>query len=226
MSNFSDLSNEMNEKKEEKIQNEAENVENKVKNNSLDEIDNLTEENKQLKEKITELEAQLKEIQNAARVIKAAFENYKLDVEKQIKDSTRSTALRIMRAMIPVIDDFKRAFKHFEVDRDLEKFKFGIEKIYEKFVKILENEGLKQIDASGRFDPFNHEALEREERDDVEEYTITEVLEDGYTFNGQVIKPSKVRVAVKPRKKASDESIEQNLENQTEDNGENIRGEA
>ena len=35
----------------------------------------------------------------------------------------------------------------------------------------------------------------------MEEYTITEIIEDGYTFNGQVIKPAKVKVAIKPRKK-------------------------
>jgi len=215
------MSDKINEKKEEKMENVVENTnENTINNESID----LAEENKKLKEKITELESQLKEIQNAARVIKAAFENYKLDVEKQIKDSTRSAVLRILRAMIPVLDDFKRAFKHFENDKDLEKFKVGVEKIYEKFVKTLENEGLKQIDASGKFDPFNHEALEREERDDVEEYTITEVLEDGYTFHGSVIKPTKVRVAVKPKKKPSESTDVPNtsLEQANEDN----RGEA
>jgi len=161
----------------------------------------LSEENKKLKEKITELENQLKEIQNAARIIKATFENYKLDVERQIRDATKSTALRIVKALIPILDDFKRAFKYYDSDKDLEKFKLGVEKIYEKLLKTLENEGLRIIDASGKFDPFNHEAFEKEERDDVEEYTILEVIEDGYTFNGQVVKPTKVRVAIKPRKK-------------------------
>lgn len=161
----------------------------------------LSEENKQLKEKIAELENQLKEIQNAARIIKATFENYKLDVDRQIKDATKSTALRIVKALIPILDDFKRAFKYYDSDKDLEKFKLGVEKIYEKLLKTLENEGLRIIDASGKFDPFNHEAFEKEERDDVEEYTILEVIEDGYTFNGQVVKPTKVRVAIKPRKR-------------------------
>jgi len=161
----------------------------------------LSEENKQLKEKIAELENQLKEIQNAARIIKATFENYKLDVDRQIRDATKSTALRMVKALIPILDDFKRAFKYYDSDKDLEKFKLGVEKIYEKLLKTLENEGLRIIDASGKFDPFNHEAFEKEERDDVEEYTILEVIEDGYTFNGQVVKPTKVRVAIKPRKK-------------------------
>ncbi len=160
----------------------------------------LSEENKQLKDKIADLEEQLKEIQNAARVIKASFENYKADVDRQLRDISRSTALRIMKVLIPIVDDFKRAFKHYDISNDLEEFYNGTKKIFEKFEKALENEGLKVIDACGKFDPFIHEALDREERDDVEEYSILEVLEDGYTFNGQVVKPTKVRVAVRTRK--------------------------
>ncbi|MEJ5258208.1 MAG: nucleotide exchange factor GrpE [Fervidobacterium sp.] len=190
--------------KERKLENLDE-AENRVVGDNLtenkEETPNLEKENRELKERISELEAQLKEIQNAARVIKATFENYKLDADRQIRDASRTTALRIMKTMIPLLDDFKRAFKHLELSNNLEEFKIGVEKIYEKFVRTLENEGLKQIDASGKFDPFNHEAFEREEREDLEEYTITEIIEDGYTFNGQVIKPAKVKVAIKPRKK-------------------------
>ncbi|MEN6590253.1 MAG: nucleotide exchange factor GrpE [Fervidobacterium sp.] len=177
----------------------------------------LSEENKQLKDKIADLEEQLKEIQNAARIIKASFENYKMDVDRQLRDISRSTALRIMKVLIPIVDDFKRAFKHYDISNDLEEFYNGTKKIFEKFEKTLENEGLKVIDASGKFDPFNHEALDREERDDVEEYSILEVLEDGYTFNGQVVKPTKVRVAVKPRKPREEGKIVENESVETQE---------
>ncbi|HCL98563.1 MAG TPA: nucleotide exchange factor GrpE [Fervidobacterium sp.] len=177
----------------------------------------LSEENKQLKDKIADLEEQLKEIQNAARLIKASFENYKMDVDRQLRDVSRSTALRIMKVLIPIVDDFKRAFKHYETSNDLEEFYNGTKKIFDKFTKTLENEGLKVIDTSGKFDPFNHEALDREERDDVEEYSILEILEDGYTFNGQVVKPTKVKVAVKPRKPRQEEK---NVENDGAENQE------
>lgn len=177
----------------------------------------LSEENRQLKDKISDLEGQLKEIQNAARIIKASFENYKMDVDRQLRDISRSTALRIMKVLIPIVDDFKRAFKHYEMSSNLEEFYNGTKKIFEKFEKTLENEGLKVIDASGKFDPFNHEALDREERDDVEEYSILEVLEDGYTFNGQVVKPTKVRVAVKPRRPYQEGNITEKNVVETQD---------
>lgn len=190
------------EKEEKKQQNTENNEIKEIQENTSEEnsVQNIEDENKQLKEKVAELEAQLKEIQNAARFIKASFENYKLDVERQLKENTRSTALRIFRNLIPIVDDFKRALNYYNQTQDLEEFYKGTQKIIEKFFKTLENEGLKPIDTSGRFDPFLHEAVEREEREDVEEYTIIETIEEGYTYNGQVIKPAKVKVAIKPRK--------------------------
>lgn len=157
-------------------------------------------ENERLRERVAELESQLRELQNAARLIKANFENYRQDAERQLRDATKAAVLRVVRSLLPVLDDLKRAFRYFEVSRDLEEFYRGVSKISEKLFKILENEGLRVIETSGRFDPFAHEAFEREERDDVEEYTVLETIEDGYVFNGVVVKPAKVKVAVKPRK--------------------------
>lgn len=174
---------------------------------------NYEEENRQLKEKVNELEIQLKEIQNAARAIKAAFENYKMDIERQIKDVSKNTSLRILKTLIPIIDDFKRAFSYYEKSHDLEEFYNGMKKIFDKFSKTLENEGLKTIETSGKFDPFNHEALEREERDDVDEYSILEVIEDGYTYNGYVIKPAKVKVSIKPRKNQRNDQAQSEEQN-------------
>lgn len=193
----------------EKEKNVNQNVESVESQSSPANSVNHEEENKQLREKINELEAQLREIQNAARSIKAAFENYKMDTERQIKDISKNTAIRILKTLIPVVDDFKRAFNYYEKSQDLVEFYNGMKKIFDKFSKTLENEGLRTIDVSGKFDPFNHEAFEREERIDVEEYSILEVIEDGYMLNGYVVKPAKVKVAVKPRKI---EKIEQNIE--------------
>jgi len=219
---------------EEKRINEAQqqiqnNSENSNKINQREEIsqvnqNELSEENKQLKEKIAELENQLKEIQkcctyNQSQHLKIT--NWTLIGKLE---SNESTALRIVKALIPILDDFKRAFKYYESDKDLEKFKLGVEKIYEKLLKTLENEGLRIIDASGKFDPFNHEAFEKEERDDVEEYTILEVIEDGYTFNGQVVKPTKVRVAIKQGKGKKIPKITQLTTSKTDENQIENRG--
>ncbi len=164
-----------------------------------------------LKEKIKELEEQLKEWQNNAKYIKAAFENYRYDSEKALKDSSKRTAERIAKNFIDVLEDFRRAFKHYEQSKDLESFYVGVSKIYSNIVRILENEGLKRIELSGTFDPFVCEAVEKVETEELPEYSIAEVFEDGYRFYEKVLKPAKVKVAVKPRK------VEKKEEKQTEE---------
>ena len=52
------------------------------------------------------------------------------------------------------------------------------------------------MDCEGKkFDPYQHEALLVEERDDVPENTIIEVIDKGYFFNNEVLKPAGVKVS-------------------------------
>lgn len=103
--------------------------------------------------------------------------------------------------LIPVLDDFERALNQGE-KRDA--FYEGVKMIYKKLLNVLEKEGLTKIHVGEKFDPFEHEAVERVETEDVEEYTVLEVVESGYKFHGKVLKPAKVKVAVKPRKKEAE----------------------
>ncbi len=185
----------MEEKEKQQVEQRKQNEQN-IQNNDSKELSEI----ESLKEKIKELEEQLKEWQNNAKYIKAAFENYKYDSEKALKDTSKRTAERIVRNFIDVLEDFRRAFKHYEQSKDLESFHVGVSKIYSNIVRILENEGLKRIELSGTFDPFVCEAVEKVESEELPEYSIVEVYEDGYRFHEKVLKPAKVKVAVRPRK--------------------------
>ncbi|MBO8160854.1 MAG: nucleotide exchange factor GrpE [Thermosipho sp. (in: Bacteria)] len=155
---------------------------------------------KEMEEKIVELENQLKEFENYARILKSQFENYKKDVQKEKDQIVVTVTGRIVEKFITVIDDFKRAFGNVEEEvKDTNFFK-GVELIYKNLKKILDNLGLKEIKVGDKFDPFEHEAVEKVEVEDKEEYSIIEVVEDGYKFKDRVIKPAKVKVTVKPRR--------------------------
>ena len=189
------------EKKNIKNQNESKKINDEAKKTS-DEKSKVKELEKIISEqetKIKELENQLKEFENYARIIKAQFENYKKDVEKEKEQMSISTTGRIVEK-IPIIDDFKRAFKNSDDEIKKTQFHKGMELIYKNLLKILENLGLKEIEVGEKFDPFEHEAVERIEDEEKEEYSIIEVVEDGYKFKGRVIKPVKVKVSIKPRR--------------------------
>lgn len=66
--------------------------------------------------------------------------------------------------------------------------------IGEELYDALSRRGLKRIDAFGRFDPAVHKAVRMAEGDSVDVSAISQVVRDGYTFNGRVIRPAEVVV--------------------------------
>jgi molecular chaperone GrpE len=81
-----------------------------------------------------------------------------------------------------------------------------------KLRKVLEQEGVTPIESpEGKvFDPTRHNAIAAVERDDVADSTVVEEIRKGYMMRGKVIRPTIVRVAVKPKQN-------QNISNQTEE---------
>lgn len=152
---------------------------------------------KELEAKVEELEKRLKEMEEYAKRLKAEYENFREEVAREKQEIIKNASEYIVSKLIPILDDFERALKHTKND---ETFVKGVEIIYKRLMNTLENEGLSKIEIGEKFNPFEHEAVEKIETEDVEEYTILEKIENGYKFHGRVIKPAKVKVAIKPRK--------------------------
>ena len=173
--------------------------------------ENKTEELEELKKELEELEKKYKELEDYTKRLKAEFENYKNIVSKEKRDIMRNATEYIIEKLLPVLDDFERAFSNLntEDEKSLMAFVEGVKLIYKKLWNILENEGLVKIKVEGlKFDPFEHEVVEKVESDEHEEFTILEEIEGGYKFHSKVLKPAKVKVAVKPNVGGGDEGKE------------------
>ncbi len=152
---------------------------------------------KELEGKIEDLEKKNKELEDYAKRLKAQFENYKREAAEDKKKIIKNANEYLISKITTILDDFERALKSAKED---DPFVEGMRKIYKKFISTLESEGLSIIDPSGKkFDPFEHEAFEKIETEEHDEYSIIEVVEKGYKFHSKVIKPAKVKVAVKPK---------------------------
>lgn len=127
----------------------------------------------------------------------AEFENYKRRTSKEKYELLLTASKDIIVQLLPVIDDMERAFKMLEnqneeVKKELEGFKL----IHKKFYTILENKGLKPIEAINKpFDVELHEAVTKIPAPEAQQkgHVIDEV-EKGYTLNDVVIRYSKVVV--------------------------------
>jgi molecular chaperone GrpE len=99
----------------------------------------------------------------------------------------------IIKKVLPALDDLERALQNRPSD---DAWANGIELIARKLQNILENEGVKRIEAKGMaFDPTFHEAITHEPSDDVESEHVIDVIQNGYMLGERVIRPALVRVA-------------------------------
>lgn len=134
--------------------------------------------------------------------LQADFDNYKKRLEKDKIEFIKFANEEIIAEILKIIDDFERAVEAGKTKRDFDVLYKGIEMIHKDFKEFLKQKGLKEIEAQGKpFNPNEHEAMMQEETDAHPEDHVIEELQKGYTLNGRVIRPSKVKVAKKPEKK-------------------------
>ncbi|MGC8538457.1 MAG: nucleotide exchange factor GrpE [Candidatus Micrarchaeia archaeon] len=120
----------------------------------------------------------------------AEFDNYKKRVAVEIEGAKNIGKAEILKGLLPIIDEFELAIDSMPSDN----IKKGIELIYSNFIDLLESEGLKCIDTSGKYDPYVHEIITTRESDK-KEGTILETVRKGYTFNNILLRPAAVVVS-------------------------------
>jgi molecular chaperone GrpE len=160
----------------------------------LKEIDDLKDDSRKLKQ----LEEENKEFLNSLLRVRADFDNYQ---KRTIRDNERfkdSVKESMLKKLIQHYDDLNRASNMLEVIEHGESMKKGFELLNNNFEKLLKEEGVEPMNSEGQlFDPYKHEAMMVEERDDLPENTIIEELDKGYYFNNNVLRPAKVKISKK-----------------------------
>lgn len=133
--------------------------------------------------------------------LQADFDNYKKRIEKDRIEFIKFANEEIIAEILKILDDFERAVEAGKTKHDFDVLYKGIEMIHKDLKEFLKQKGLKEIEAKGKlFNPSEHEAMMQEETDKAPEDYVTEELQKGYTLNGRVIRPAKVKVAKKPAK--------------------------
>ena len=126
--------------------------------------------------------------------LQAEFDNYR---KRVLKEQTRAVELAsepLIRQLLEVLDEFELALMAAEQKPNFDKFLHGVELVYAKLVDTLKAEGLERVDAQSKpFDPTRHEALMGSEPGDGEP-VVADVLRQGYTLKGRVLRPAGVRV--------------------------------
>jgi molecular chaperone GrpE len=140
------------------------------------------------------LTAELAEAKDKYVRLYADFENFRRRTSKEKLDYMKSAGEDVIVSILPILDDFERAQKSLASQEGSDPAKEGIQLIYNKLYKALEQKGLKPMESIGK--PFNlelHESITQvpAPSEDLKGKIIDEV-EKGYFLHDKVIRFAKV----------------------------------
>ena len=161
-----------------------------------EEIKKLEEQINSANLKIVQLEKEVEDYKDRVLRKAAEFENYKRRTENEQINLLKYSAESFIIKLLPAIDDFERSLQHIDKAKDVESIKEGIKLVYEKFIKILGEQGVTKIDSAGKpFDVQYHEALLQRPAENVAPHTVLDEIEKGYMYKDRVIRHAKVVVS-------------------------------
>ena len=129
--------------------------------------------------------------------LSAEFDNYRKRTMKEKAELIKNGGEKTISAILPILDDLERALNISETSDDVKAMREGIELIYNKFLKVLNQEGLQKIETDGKdFDTDYHEAIALVPAPSEEQKgKILDCVQTGYKLNDKVIRHAKVVVA-------------------------------
>lgn len=150
-----------------------------------------------LQEKLDEQLRQTAAMQDKYLRLMAEFDNYRKRTIAEKADLIKNAGAKIITEILPVLDDFERALKNMENAEDVASVREGVDLIYQKFLKTLQQQGLQPIDTKDAdFNTDFHEAIALVPAP-VQELKgkVLDCVQTGYTLNEKVIRHAKVAVA-------------------------------
>jgi molecular chaperone GrpE len=141
---------------------------------------------------------------------RADLENARKRHQRDKEDALRFANDRLLKEMIPVLDNLERAVDHADQDTDDNQGLLeGVNMTINQFRKALENFGVKPINAIGEnFDPNLHQAMGQVESADQAPNTVVSEFQKGYLLHDRLLRPSLVMVAKAPAGETDDSTTE------------------
>lgn len=163
---------------------------NEIINEQLSDIDKLNQQ-------LADAQAQVEKEKKEYLFLMAEFDNFRKRTLKEKSDLIKSASQGVLKGLLPIVDDFERGLEASAKVEDAAEVRKGMELIYQKFVKYLEQNGVKAIDSTGKpFDAELHEAIAMvPAADESQKGIVIDTPTKGYTLNDKVLRHAKVVVA-------------------------------
>lgn len=150
-----------------------------------------------LENQLVDLQTQLEKEKKEYMFLMADFDNFRKRTLREKSELIKNGGENVLKGLLPILDDFERGISASEKSEDAKSVVEGMQLIYQKFVKYLNANGVKEIESSGAlFDPDLHEAVAQvPSQDETQKGKVIDTLQKGYMINDKVLRHAKVAVA-------------------------------
>ncbi len=144
---------------------------------------------------VRKLEERVAELEDTRMRQLAEFENFRKRSEKEKNRMFDVGARSVVEKILPVLDNFERGLDGVPEEEKGTPFAEGISMVYKQMLTVLDEIGVKPIEAVGKeFDPNFHNAVMTVEDEELESGTVAEELQKGYLYQDSVVRHSMVKV--------------------------------
>ena len=148
---------------------------------------------------LAEAEGKRDEYLELARRTQADFENFRKRMAAEVQAAALRGKVEVARGVVPVLDDLERALQAAGLDPEgdaEDPLAHGVLLVFRNLRETLGRSGVEVVDPKGeKFDPNFAEALSTVQVEGTEAGVVVEVMQKGYRFEGQLIRPAMVVVA-------------------------------
>ncbi len=138
----------------------------------------------------------------------AEVDNFRKRVKKEKEEYQKYVLSEFLLGLLQIFDNLERALKAKTDDNSEKSIISGVSMIYKQFIDFLKKYNVVEIEALNKpFDPNYHQALSKEEREEIKEPIVIEVYQKGFIYNDKLLRPALVKVAI-PKEEVKDTMIE------------------
>ena len=216
------------EKKEEDNQQEdikepdSENIENEEDNNDNEENTDTEETSEDENTEEDSLEKEIETLKEEKIRLLAEMENLRKRFEREKVETIKFGSINLARDILSPGDNLERALDALPEDEDhpqsIKNLIDGLKMVLKEFKSNLEKHGVKKIETlNQKFDHNFHQAMMEVENDDVEEGTVVQEVQSGYTMHDRLLRAAMVGVSKKPTIETEDTDEEKDQDNEEND---------
>ena len=176
---------------------ETENHQNETDNETKETVDeNVDNKEETCEEKIAKLELEVQEWKNSYTRKLAEFQNFTKRKETEVSEMKKYASEGIIIKLLDNIDNLERAENASAETKNFDALVEGVNMILRNLKYMLSEEGVEEVEAGEgvQFNPYEHQAMMTEEKDDLDNDVIVQVFQKGYKLKGKVIRPAMVTV--------------------------------